>query len=48
MVRKESCPMCGSKKVIITPDGNKECKVCKHKWKFRTKRKTAKKGRVRF
>ena len=46
--RKERCPSCGSKKIIINHDGEKECKVCKHKWKHRTKRKTPKKGRVRF
>jgi len=46
--RKEGCPVCGSKKITINHEGNKECKVCKHKWKYRTKGKTSKKGRVRF
>lgn len=48
MGRKESCPICGSKKIIINQDGKKECKVCKHKWEYRTKGKTPRKGRVRF
>jgi len=46
--RKESCPVCSSKKIIMNHEGNKECKVCKHKWQSRTKRKTTKKGKVRF
>ncbi|MCK5402546.1 hypothetical protein KAI60_00385 [Candidatus Bathyarchaeota archaeon] len=48
MVRKERCPSCGSKKIIINQDEKKECKVCKHIWQYRTKKKTIKKGRVRF
>jgi len=46
--RKEGCPSCGSKKIVMNQDGTKECKVCKHNWKYTTKRKTEKKGQVRF
>ena len=46
--RKEGCPSCGSKKIIINQDGNKECKVCKHNWKYRGKMRIVKKGKVRF
>ena len=46
--RKEVCPRCGSKKIIINQDGKKICKVCKHEWKYSTGKKTSKKGKVRF
>ena len=47
MGRKERCPQCGSKKIATTGD-LKQCKVCKHEWAGKPRRRTAKKEKVRF
>ena len=47
MGRKEQCPKCGSKKIMITAN-QKECKVCKNIWAGKVGVKTSKKGKVRF
>ena len=47
MGRKEQCPKCGSKKIIITTN-QKECKVCKNTWAEKVEAKHLKKEKLDF
>ena len=47
MGRKERCPHCGSKKIMIAEDV-KKCNVRKYEWSGKLREKTPKKEKVRF
>ncbi len=47
MVRKELCPQCGSKKIVVEAD-SKKCEVCGYQWTGKVRKKTSRKGRTRF
>jgi ribosomal protein L37E len=47
MVRKERCPKCGSKKIVIQAS-SKKCEVCGFQWTGKVRRKGFRKEKVRF
>lgn len=48
MPRRESCPNCGSKKIIIERDRTKKCQICGYTWLRKPKRRTPRKEKTRF